>query len=388
MQPITMPPDNPVPATTVFERISSLARSMNAINLGQGFPDMPEPEALIGAAQRALSAKPNQYPPMRGLAELRASIVAYYAAAQNLAIDPEQIVVTSGATEALAAAILALVRPGDEVVLLQPLYDCYLPLVERAGGRAVLVDLDMPCGALMMASIAAAIGPATRVLVLNTPNNPLGTAFDRGTLEQIGRLCEVHDVTVIADEVWEAMLFDQTHVSALCIPSLRDRTVKIGSAGKIFSLTGWKIGWAIAAPSLAARIAAQHQYLTFTTATPLQWAVADGLLLPAAWHADHRARYVSARQRLVSGLEAAGYRILPNAGTWFVIVDLAGSGLPPDDEAIAEAMIHTAGVAAIPVSAFYAARPQTGYLRLCFAKDDSMLDEAIARLTAFRKRYL
>jgi aspartate/methionine/tyrosine aminotransferase len=140
MQPITMPPDNPVPATTVFERISSLARSMNAINLGQGFPDMPEPEALIGAAQRALTAKSNQYPPMRGLAELRASIVAYYAAAQNLAIDPEQIVVTSGATEALAAAILALVRPGDEVVLLQPLYDCYLPLVERAGGRAVLVE--------------------------------------------------------------------------------------------------------------------------------------------------------------------------------------------------------------------------------------------------------
>jgi aspartate/methionine/tyrosine aminotransferase len=196
-----------------------------------------------------------------------------------------------------------------------------------------------------------------------------------------------YDLLLICDEVWEAMVFDgPSHTSLLAIPGLRDRTVKIGSAGKIFSLTGWKVGWAIAAPPMATRIAQRHQFLTFTTATPLQWATAAGLALPETWHAAHRARYAAGRARLRAGLEAAGYRLLPTSGTWFVIVDLAASGLPGDDVALAEALVREAGVGSIPVSAFYASEPQRGYLRLCFTKPDAMLDAAVARLAAFHER--
>ena len=374
--------------TTIFERMSRLAQERGAINLGQGFPDMPEPEALIEAAARALREKSNQYPPMRGLAELRAAITGYYARTQDLAFSDEEVVVTSGGTEALAASFLALVRPGDEVILVQPLYDAYVPLVEWAGGTARFIDLIPPDWRFPLDALAAAITPRTRLLVLNTPNNPTGTALDRETLEAIGVLCARHDIFLLCDEVWEAMLLDgAAHVSPLAIPLLRERAVKIGSAGKIFSLTGWKTGWACAAPPLAAAIAARHQFLTFTTATPLQWAVTEGLALPPAWHAEHRARYVASKARLTQGLEAAGYVLLPASGTWFVTVDLAASGLPADDAGIAERLIREAGVASIPVSAFYAERPETGYLRLCFAKGDATLDAAVECLAAFRRNF-
>lgn len=373
------------PATTVFERTSRLAQSLGAINLGQGFPDLPEPPELIEAARRALVDRSNQYPPMRGLAELREAVAAYYAVSQGLRIDPAEVVVTSGATEALAAAILALVEPGDEVILVQPLYDAYLPLVARAGGVARLIDLQPPDWSFPIDALAAAITPATRLLVLNTPNNPTGTVLDRATLEAIGTLCERHDIMLLCDEVWEGMLLGDTrHLSPLAIDSLRNRTVKVGSAGKIFSLTGWKVGWAVAAPPLAERIAARHQFLTFTTATPLQWAVAEGLALSAEWHRAHRQRYAMARERLIAGLDAAGYRLLPAAGTWFVLVDLIASGLPPNDAAVADRLIREGGVASIPVSAFYAERPETRYLRLCFAKTDEALDIALDRLARFR----
>lgn len=374
------------PTTTVFERMSRLAQELGAINLGQGFPDMTEPPELIGAAQRALVEHSNQYPPMRGLPELRRAVAGYYAQEQGLAVDPDEVVVTSGATEALAASILALVQPGDEVVLVQPLYDAYVPLVERAGGVAKFVNLQPPEWTFPLDAFAAAIGPKTRGIVLNTPNNPTGTLLGKAMLEAIGALCVKHDLWVICDEVWEGMVYDPPgHLSPLAIPSLRDRTVKIGSAGKIFSLTGWKIGWAVAAPALAARIAAQHQFITFTTATPLQWAAAEGLALSAQWHAAHRARYAHGRERLIAGLKAEGFVLLPSNGSWFVSIDLAASGLPADDVAVAEAMIRQAGVASIPVSAFYAENPERGYLRLCFAKRDDTLDAALERLGRFRK---
>ena len=224
--------------------------------------------------------------------------------------------------------------------------------------------------------------------MLNTPNNPTGTVIPRDVLEELGAICAKHELIVICDEVWEGMIFGDTrHVSPLAIPDLRERAVKIGSAGKIFSLTGWKIGWAIAAPPLAEAIAAQHQFLTFTTATPLQWAVAEGLCLPAEWHAAHRARYEAARARLVDGLTAEGYRLLPADGTWFVTVDLAASGLEPDDTAVCERLIRKAGVASIPVSAFYSEAPEKGYLRLCYAKQDATLDAGIERLAAFRAEW-
>lgn len=374
-------------STTVFERMSGLARERGAINLGQGFPDMPDPPELIVAAQRALAQRSNQYPPMRGLAELREAIAAYYAREQGLATSADEICVTSGATEALAAALLALVEPGDEVILIQPCYDAYQPLIECAGGTARFVSLTPPHWTLDLDDLAAAITPATRGIVLNTPNNPVGTQLGADTLEAIGDLCEAHDLWVVSDEVWEGtLLHGAAHRSALAVPALRDRTIKVGSAGKIFSLTGWKIGWAVAAAPLLAAVAARHQFLTFTTATPLQWAVTEGLALPSEWHTSHRACYARAKAQLVEGLTVAGFALLPAAGTWFVTVDLAASGLPADDEAVARCLIEEAGVASIPVSAFYAERPERGFLRLCFAKDAAMLDEAVRRLVAFRDR--
>lgn len=373
------------PRTTIFEYMSGLARQLGAINLGQGFPEMEEPGELIAAAQRALGTRSNQYPPMRGLPELRGAVRDYYSRTQGLQLADESVVVTSGGTEALAASLLALVRPGDEVVLVQPLYDAYLPLVEWAGGTAKFISLTPPDWAFPLAALKTAIGPKTKGIVLNTPNNPVGTMLDRAILEAIGALAQAHDLWVLCDEVWEGMVFDGTpHVSPLAVPTLAERAIKVGSAGKIFSMTGWKVGWAVAAPSLAAKIAGKHQFLTFTTATPLQWAVAEAFALPAEWHRAHRDRYAAAKSRLVSGLEAAGFVVLPASGTWFVTIDLAASGLPADDVALSERLVREAGVASIPVSAFYADRPERGYLRLCFTKEAAVLDEAIERLARFR----
>ncbi|MEQ1497386.1 MAG: aminotransferase class I/II-fold pyridoxal phosphate-dependent enzyme [Novosphingobium sp.] len=374
------------PKTTVFETMSALARELGAINLGQGFPEMEEPPELIAAAQRALAERSNQYPPMRGLPELRGAIRDYYARTQGLEIADDGVIVTSGGTEALAASLLALVRPGDEVILVQPLYDAYLPLIEWAGGRAKFISLTPPDWAFPLAALAAAIGPETRGIVLNTPNNPVGTMLGRSMLEAIGTLAQAHDLWVLCDEVWEGMVFDGTaHVSPLAIPALAERAIKIGSAGKIFSMTGWKVGWAVAAPALAAQIAARHQFLTFTTATPLQWAVADAFALPQHWHSAHLARYQAAKARLVDGLTAAGFAVLPASGTWFITIDLAGSGLPADDAAVAERLLRQAGVASIPVSAFYAEKAEHGFLRLCFTKQPEVIDQAIERLAQFRR---
>ena len=373
------------PTTTIFERMSGLARTHGAINLGQGFPELPEPPELIAAAQAALAERSNQYPPMRGLPELRAGVADYYRRTQGLALSADNVVVTSGGTEALAATLLALIEPGAEVVLVQPLYDAYLPLVQWAGGTARLISLTPPGWHLPLGALAAAIGPRTRGIVLNTPNNPVGTMLTRADLEAVGALAKAHDLWVLCDEVWEAMVFDGTaHVSPLAIPSLADRAVKVGSAGKIFSMTGWKVGWAVAAPPLAERIASRHQFLTFTTPPALQWAAAAGLALGDEWFAAHRARYAGLKARLTDGLEQAGFAVLPASGTWFVTLDLAASGLPAHDALLAERLVREAGVASIPVSAFYAQAAETGYLRLCFTKDEAVLDEAVRRLARFR----
>jgi aspartate/methionine/tyrosine aminotransferase len=373
------------PATTVFDRVSALARESGAINLGQGFPETEQAPELLAAAQRALAEHSNQYPPMLGLAPLREAIAAFYRREQGLDLDPRQIVVTSGATEALAAAFFALLAPGDEAILLQPFYDAYLPLVTRAGATSRIVPLEPPGWTIPFERLAAAVGPRTRAIVLNTPNNPTGTLVGRSDLERLGALCEAHDLILICDEAWETtILTGEAHVSPLHMESLRERAVKIGSAGKIFSLTGWKVGWAVASPELAALIAGQHQFLTFTTAVPLQWAVAEGLALPREWHDERRARYAGAKDRLVRGLRDAGYAVLPTAATRLVTIHHAPTGLEPDDEAVATRMIREAGVAAIPVSAFCGPAPEKGYLRFCFAKENATLDAAIERLAQFR----
>lgn len=375
------------PPTTVFTRMSALAAETGAINLGQGFPDAEHAPELLAAAQRALVEYSNQYPPMRGLADLRQAVCDFYQREQGLALTPDHVVITSGATEALAASILAFVSPGDEVVLLQPCYDAYAPLVERAGGVPRMVSLQSPDWSIPFDALEAAISPRTRMIIACTPNNPTSTLVPPEALERLGALCAAHDIVLLCDEVWEGMIFTgEPHVSPLALASLQDCAIKIGSAGKLFSLTGWKIGWAIAAPPLAAMIAGQHQWMTFTTATPLQWAVAEGLALPAQWHDAHRAIYAPRRRQLIEGLESAGYAVLPSAGSWFVSLDLAASGLPADDEAMADRLMREAGVATIPLSAFYREKADKGFLRLCFAKQEGVLDEALDRLAKFRQQ--
>lgn len=385
---------NPVYAalgTTIFEHMSGLARQLGAINLGQGFPDGGEPRDVLEAASRALLERPNQYPPMAGLPELREAVAAHYAAHQGLDLRAEEVIVTSGATEALAAAILALVSAGDEVVMFQPVYDAYVPLVRRAGGIPRLVRLQPPEWRITAESLAAldAQGVRPRVIILNSPLNPTGSMATRAEHELLAQYCQRHDAVAICDEVWEHVVFDGAqHLPLMALPGMRERTVKIGSAGKIFSLTGWKVGWLCAAPALAQGLARAHQFLTFTTPPNLQAAVAYGLGKDAASFAAMRAGYQRSRDRLAAGLTALGYAVLPSAGTYFLSIDLARSGIALEDAAYSDWLVREVGVASIPVSAFYAEAPMTNIVRLCFAKSDATLDEALRRMARRPKQNL
>lgn len=371
--------------TTIFEHMSARAREAGAINLGQGFPEGPGPRDVLQAAADALLTRSSQYPPMPGLLELRTALATHYARHQQLDLSPQEVIVTSGATEALCASLLALVRPGDEVLMLAPLYDAYLPLVERAGGIPNIVTLTPPDWRITRDALAAAITPRTRILLMNNPVNPTGMVMRDEELALLADLCIAHDLIAICDEVWEETVYDgRPHRPLIGLPGMRDRTVKIGSAGKIFSVTGWKVGWMCAAPALATLLARAHQYLTFTTPPNLQWAVAEGLGWPEDWLADQRATYQASRDRLAAGLTQAGYAVLPGAATWFLSIDLPASGIALDDVSFCERIIDEAGVAAIPLSAFYPADPSTHLVRLCFAKTDATLDQAITRLAAFR----
>lgn len=367
--------------TTVFERMSALARETGAINLGQGFPDSPAPQPLLDAAARALHEKSNQYPPSTGLMELREAVCGHYARTQGLALSPAEVIVTSGATEAIAAAVLALVSPGDEVILFQPAYDAYAPMVRRAGGVPVSVLLEPPYFSYDAAAIEAAVTPRTRAIMLNDPLNPAGTVASAGELDAIARICVAHDLVAICDEVWEQVRFDGVaHRSLMAFDGMAERTVKIGSAGKIFGLTGWKIGWMAARGDLATALGRVHQFLTFTSAVPLQWAVAEGLGRADVLEGLH-AEWSASRARLKAGLEAAGLVVLPNAATWFLCVDLAASGVALADRAFSERALREAGVATVPVSALYEGEgAPTHIVRLCFTKPDAVLDEALARL--------
>ncbi|MBZ9647630.1 aminotransferase [Sphingobium sp. 3R8] len=372
-------------STTIFEHMSARARETGAINLGQGFPEGPGPDAVLQAAADALLTRSSQYPPMAGLVELRTAVADHYARHQQLDLSPQEVIVTSGATEAIAATLLALVQPGDEVLMLAPLYDAYLPLVERVGGVAKLVTLTPPDWRITREALAAAITPRTRILLMNNPVNPTGVVLREEELALLADLCVAHDLIAICDEVWEQTVYDGLpHRPLMGLAGMRDRTVKIGSAGKIFSVTGWKVGWMCAAPPIAALLARAHQFLTFTTPPGLQWAVAEGLAYPDAWFADQRAAYQASRDRLAAGLAAAGYVVQPSAATWFLSIDLPASGIALDDVSFCNRIIDEAGVAAIPISAFYPTRPVTHLVRLCFSKTDRTLDQAIERLAAFR----
>jgi aspartate/methionine/tyrosine aminotransferase len=376
---------NPIYAqmpTTIFERMSALARETGAINLGQGFPDSNGPPDVVEAAARALTERSNQYPPMAGIPELREAVAAHYRHHQQLDLVPEEVIVTSGATEAIAAAILALVSPGDEVVLFQPLYDAYLPLVRRAGGVAKLVRLAPPDWRVTADALDAAFSEQTRVVILNTPLNPAATVMSVDELALIAERVIACGAVLVSDEVWEHVIFDGLkHISPMALPGMRERTVKIGSAGKIFSLTGWKVGWMCAAPELAVPLSRAHQFLTFTTPPNLQAAAAYGLGKDNRYFEAMRADLAHSRDRLTAGLHQAGWAVLPAQGTYFLSLDLAASGIALDDAAFCDRLVSEFGVAAIPVSAFYAEDPVTHIVRLCFAKRDETLDAAVDRMT-------
>lgn len=372
--------------TTIFEKMSALARETGAINLGQGFPDAGWPRDVLEAGARALTEGYNQYPPMPGTPELRQAIADHYRRHQGIDLDwQSEITVTSGATEALAAAIMALVSPGDEVLMIQPMYDAYLPMVRQAGGIPRLIRLEPPQWRLTEAALTEAFTPRTRVVLLNNPLNPTATMFSDEELALLARFVVKHDAVVISDEVWEHVVFDgRAHSPIMAQPGMRERTVKIGSGGKIFSLTGWKVGWMCAVPRLSQVLARAHQFLTFTTPPNLQAAIAYGLGKPDDYFTTMRADFARSRDRLASGLEAAGWKTLPSAGTYFLSVDLAASGIALDDVTFCDRLAREGDVVAIPVSAFYAEAPVTSVVRFCFAKTDATIDAALERMAKAR----
>ena len=373
--------------TTIFEEMSRLAIAHKAVNLGQGFPDVDGPEDIRRKAAEALIEGPNQYPPMMGVPALREAVATNWRRFHALEIDPaREVLVTSGATEALSDAIAALVEPGDEVVLIEPLYDCYLPLVRRAGGLPRLVRVTPPDWALDERALAAAFSPRTKAVLLNNPHNPAAKVFSPDELRLIADLAIRHDAYVIADEVYEHIVFDGArHKSMLSLDGMRDRTVAIGSAGKSFSLTGWKVGYVTAAPALLDPIVKAHQFTTFTTPPDLQKAVAFGLAKEESYFNGLAADLQAKRDRLAKDCGDLGLGVIPCAGTYFLTLDMSPLSIEGDDSALARRITIEAGVTAVPVSAFYVSDAPTSFLRLCFCKRDEVLDQAVARMRAWMR---
>lgn len=374
--------------TTIFETMSQLARDCQSINLGQGFPDGNGPEEVVAAAAHALTDRSNQYPSMMGIPELRQAVADHDRHFYGLDIDwASETLVTSGGTEALTASLLALINPGDEVVLIEPLYDTYLPIIQLAGGVAKFVRVHPPEWRLDEAELRAAFSERTKLILFNTPMNPIAKVFTRAELELIAELVHAHDAYAICDEVYEHLSFDgRPHIPLMTLPGMRDRTVRIGSAGKTFSLTGWKVGYITAGESLIERIARSHQFLTFTTPPNLQFGVAAGLRLPDSYFTGIAADMQARRDLLTAGLRQAGFDVLTSAGTYFMIADIRSVGWQGDDMSFCRHITEKAGVTAIPVSAFYA--PDTPaveprYARFCFAKSEPTLQQAVERLTRF-----
>ncbi len=367
--------------TSVFERMSGLAAKHGAVNLGQGFPDFGWPDEILDAAARAVKEGSNQYAPSRGLPALREAVAAHYGRHQGLDLSADHVCVTSGATEALGAAILATVVPGDEVIILTPAYDSYAPMIRRGGAVPVEVALQPPGWRVDRDALEAAVTPKTRAILFNNPQNPAGRLFEPEELEAVAAVARAHELTVISDEVWEHIVLDgRCFISQMSLPGMAERTIKIGSAGKIFSLTGWKVGWMVAAPELANVVARAHQFLTFCTAPNLQAAVAFGLNEGDAWIEPMRARFQRSRDLMTGGLREAGFTVLDAAATYFLCVDLEASGIALDDESFAQAAVEQAGVAVVPISAFAERDPSRHLVRLCFGKKDETIEAGVAAM--------
>lgn len=371
--------------TSIFETMSLEAKARGAINLGQGFPETDGFPDVREAAGRALIEQSNQYAPMRGLPALRQAVSAFYQRSQNLTLDPDsQIVITSGATEAICAAILSLVTPGDEVIVFEPMYDAYVPLIRQAGGVPRIVQLQPPHWAFNDADLAAAFNDRTRLVLLTTPNNPTTHALSRVELELLQTYCARFDAYVMSDEVWEQVVFDRDHLSVLHLPELAERSLKIGSAGKLFSLTGWKIGFVCGPKYLVDQIARAHQFITFASSPALQWGVAYGLGLPQQRFDAALHELKTQRDYLTDRLTEGGFAVLPAEGTYFVNIDLRASGIARETLDYALDLVKNHGLATIPLSAFCESGRDLPFLRLCFAKSPSSLEKGAAALIASR----
>ncbi|MFH8737551.1 pyridoxal phosphate-dependent aminotransferase [Streptomyces sp. NPDC017964] len=371
--------------TTIFAEMSALATATGSINLGQGFPDTDGPEEIREAAVRALrDGRGNQYPPGPGVPELRTAIAAHQEHRYGLTFDPDrEVLVTAGATEAIAASLLALVEPGDEVVALEPYYDSYAASIALAGGTRVPVTLRPDGGAfrLDLDELRAAVTDRTRLLLINTPHNPTGTVLTREELTAIAALAVERDLLVITDEVYEHLTFgDAGHIPLATLPGMRERTVTIGSAGKTFSFTGWKVGWVTAAPELVTAVRSAKQFLTYVASGPFQYAIAEALSLPDSYYDAFRADMSAKRDLLADGLAAAGFEVFRPAGTYFVTTDIRPLG-ESDGFAFCRALPERAGVVAIPNAVFYDHRDAGApFVRFAFCKRIPVLEEAVDRL--------
>jgi N-succinyldiaminopimelate aminotransferase len=366
---------------TIFAEMSMVAERTGAINLGQGFPDQDGPPAMIDAAVRAMRDGRNQYPPGPGIPELRQAIAAHQQRFYGVGYDPDtEVLVTAGATEAIAAAMLALCEPGDEVVMFEPYYDSYAPAVAMAGARRRVVPLRPPTWGFDLEEFAAALTPRTRLVLLNSPHNPTGKVFSPDELAAIAQICVEADVLVVTDEVYEHLVFEGRHVPIASLPGMGERTITISSAGKTFSFTGWKIGWACGPAPLIAAVRTVKQFLTYVNGAPLQPAVAVGLGLPDQFFDGAVADLAARRDRLCAGLDDAGFDVLRPAATYFAMTDIRSFG-PEDGMAFCRQLPERCGVVAIPASVLYDDKVAgRSLVRFAFCKRPGVIDEAVARL--------
>lgn len=371
--------------TTIFAEMTALAARHEAVNLGQGFPDVDPPEAVTDAAITAIRAGHNQYAPGIGVPALRTAIAAHRERFHGQAYDPDtEITVTAGATEAICAALQALCEVGDDVVLFEPAYDAYLAGTRMAGAVPRVVTLRPPDFRVDADELAAAVGPRTRAVVVNSPHNPTGAVFDDAELDAIAAVCRDHDLLAITDEVYEHLVYSDPHRSLANRHGMRDRTVVISSAAKTFSATGWKVGWVCAPPPLTTAVRTAKQFMTFTNATPFQHAIAEGLALDDDFFTELAATHRERRDQLVAGLAGAGFAVMDSHGSYFVLVDVRSVGYD-DDLAFCRMLPAEVGVAAVPCSGFYLdPRRGQGLVRFAFCKRPEAIEEGVRRLrTAF-----
>ena len=368
--------------STIFSEMSTLATATGSLNLGQGFPDADGPDVVIRGAIRAIEAGYNQYPPLSGIVELRSAIARHQRRHRGIDVDIEsEILVTAGATEALAACCLSLCEPGDEVITFEPFYDAYAASIALAGARHRVVPLHAPDWTFDPADVEAVVTDRSRMILVNTPHNPTGKVFSRVELEVIADVCRRHDLLAVTDEVYEHLVYESAHVSLATLPAMAQRTITISSAAKTFSVTGWKVGWVCASAELIAAIRAAKQFLTYVNAGPFQYAVAEGL--------DHCDEYLveaarvlrGKRDLLAAGLTAAGFDVLASPGTFFLTTDISAV-TNEDAETFCRHLPHRCGVVAIPSSVFYDDRDRgRHFVRWMFSKRVDVLEDAVERLS-------